>query len=196
MLAALPARRFAVALDLGGAAPDSAGLAALLERWLGGGRARCFLIGGAEGLDAAVLARADHVLSLGPLTWPHLLVARDAGRAALPRAGDPLRAIPTIAPAGHDRQSPRPQRTRTRHGVTPGKQERRPVMLVILDGWGWREEAADNAVRQASTPNFDRLLGELPARLPAHLRRSMSGCPRGRWAIPRSATSTSAPAAW
>ena len=33
----------------------------------------------------------------------------------------------------------------------------RPVMLVILDGWGWREEAADNAVRQARTPNFDRL---------------------------------------
>ncbi len=33
----------------------------------------------------------------------------------------------------------------------------RPVMLVILDGWGWREDAADNAVRQARTPNFDRL---------------------------------------
>ncbi len=33
----------------------------------------------------------------------------------------------------------------------------RPVMLVILDGWGWREDPADNAVRQARTPNFDRL---------------------------------------
>ncbi|MBN8892517.1 MAG: phosphoglycerate mutase (2,3-diphosphoglycerate-independent) [Rhodospirillales bacterium 70-18] len=33
----------------------------------------------------------------------------------------------------------------------------KPVMLVILDGWGWREEAADNAVRQARTPTFDRL---------------------------------------
>ena len=32
-----------------------------------------------------------------------------------------------------------------------------PVMLVILDGWGWREETADNAVRQARTPHFDRL---------------------------------------
>ncbi len=32
----------------------------------------------------------------------------------------------------------------------------RPVMLIILDGWGWREEEADNAVRQAKTPNFDR----------------------------------------
>src|ERR1700704_4733039 len=37
------------------------------------------------------------------------------------------------------------------------KQKRRPVMLVVLDGWGWREEAADNAVRQAKTPTFDRL---------------------------------------
>jgi 2,3-bisphosphoglycerate-independent phosphoglycerate mutase len=36
-------------------------------------------------------------------------------------------------------------------------QRRRPVMLVILDGFGWREEAADNAVRQAKTPTFDRL---------------------------------------
>ncbi len=36
-------------------------------------------------------------------------------------------------------------------------QRRRPVMLVILDGWGWREERADNAVRQAKTPTFDRL---------------------------------------
>ena len=33
----------------------------------------------------------------------------------------------------------------------------RPVMLVILDGWGWRDDDADNAVRQARTPNFDRL---------------------------------------
>jgi 2,3-bisphosphoglycerate-independent phosphoglycerate mutase len=30
-------------------------------------------------------------------------------------------------------------------------------MLVVLDGWGWREEAADNAVRQARTPSFDAL---------------------------------------
>jgi 2,3-bisphosphoglycerate-independent phosphoglycerate mutase len=37
------------------------------------------------------------------------------------------------------------------------KQTRRPVMLVVLDGWGWREETADNAVRQANTPAFDRL---------------------------------------
>jgi len=42
------------------------------------------------------------------------------------------------------------------------QQKRRPVMLVIMDGWGWREEAADNAVRQAHTPVFDRLWSSCP----------------------------------
>jgi 2,3-bisphosphoglycerate-independent phosphoglycerate mutase len=37
------------------------------------------------------------------------------------------------------------------------QQRRRPVMLMILDGFGWREDSADNAVRQAKTPTFDRL---------------------------------------
>jgi 2,3-bisphosphoglycerate-independent phosphoglycerate mutase len=41
-------------------------------------------------------------------------------------------------------------------------QKRRPVMLVVLDGWGWREDPADNAVRQARTPNFDRLWATCP----------------------------------
>jgi 2,3-bisphosphoglycerate-independent phosphoglycerate mutase len=41
-------------------------------------------------------------------------------------------------------------------------QKRRPVMLAILDGWGWREDAVHNAVKQAKTPNFDRLLATCP----------------------------------
>lgn len=73
LLEALPEAGFAVALDQGGEAPDSARLALLLDRWLGLGRPVCFLIGGAEGLHAAVLARADFTLSLGALTWPHFL---------------------------------------------------------------------------------------------------------------------------
>lgn len=38
----------------------------------------------------------------------------------------------------------------------------RPVMLVILDGWGLRDEVADNAVHQAKTPVFDALMRERP----------------------------------
>ena len=41
-------------------------------------------------------------------------------------------------------------------------QRRRPVMLAILDGWGWREDSADNAVLQARTPTFDRLWSTVP----------------------------------
>jgi 2,3-bisphosphoglycerate-independent phosphoglycerate mutase len=35
-------------------------------------------------------------------------------------------------------------------------------MLVILDGFGWREETADNAVAQARKPTFDRLWSTCP----------------------------------
>jgi 2,3-bisphosphoglycerate-independent phosphoglycerate mutase len=38
----------------------------------------------------------------------------------------------------------------------------RPVMLVILDGFGWREENADNAVRLAKTPTFSNLWDTCP----------------------------------
>ena len=73
LLSAVPGNAFLVVLDQAGEAPDSTTLARQLERWLGAGRPLCFVIGGAEGLDATVMARADHVLSLGRLTWPHLL---------------------------------------------------------------------------------------------------------------------------
>jgi len=73
ILAALPAQALAVALDPGGEAVDSEGLAARLDGWLAGQRPLCFVIGGAEGLSAAVMARADHAVSLGRLTWPHML---------------------------------------------------------------------------------------------------------------------------
>jgi 2,3-bisphosphoglycerate-independent phosphoglycerate mutase len=35
-------------------------------------------------------------------------------------------------------------------------------MLVILDGFGWREQSADNAVRLARTPNFSALWANCP----------------------------------
>ena len=38
----------------------------------------------------------------------------------------------------------------------------RPVALVILDGWGWREDGTDNAVQQARTPVFDALWAGCP----------------------------------
>lgn len=38
----------------------------------------------------------------------------------------------------------------------------KPVVLCVLDGWGWREERADNAVAQAATPAFDALWSSCP----------------------------------
>ncbi len=37
-----------------------------------------------------------------------------------------------------------------------------PLLLLILDGWGHREPAPDNAISTASTPNWDRLWQECP----------------------------------
>ncbi|MBB4286566.1 2,3-bisphosphoglycerate-independent phosphoglycerate mutase [Roseospira goensis] len=38
----------------------------------------------------------------------------------------------------------------------------RPVVLCILDGWGHREETADNAIAMADTPTWDRFLHDYP----------------------------------
>jgi 2,3-bisphosphoglycerate-independent phosphoglycerate mutase len=39
---------------------------------------------------------------------------------------------------------------------------KKPVTLIILDGWGYREEEKDNAVLAANTPVFDKLWAEYP----------------------------------
>lgn len=38
----------------------------------------------------------------------------------------------------------------------------KPVVLCILDGWGYRDEMADNAIKQADTPTYDRLWNQCP----------------------------------
>jgi len=58
-------------------------------------------------------------------------------------------------------------------------QKRRPVMLVILDGWGWREATADNAVRLAHTPTFSKLWSTCPHAL-LHTSGKDVGLPDGQ----------------
>jgi 23S rRNA (pseudouridine1915-N3)-methyltransferase len=90
LLAAVPAKSLAVALDQGGEVLDTPGFVRLLAN---AGRPLCFLLGGAEGLDATVLAHADTILSLGRMTWPHLLarimLAEQLYRAQCIAAGHP-----------------------------------------------------------------------------------------------------------
>lgn len=40
---------------------------------------------------------------------------------------------------------------------------KKPVVLMILDGWGLREAAADNAISQANPVHFNQLLTEYPS---------------------------------
>ncbi|WP_298644638.1 2,3-bisphosphoglycerate-independent phosphoglycerate mutase [uncultured Tistrella sp.] len=46
--------------------------------------------------------------------------------------------------------------------TTAHTQPPRPVVLCILDGWGYRAPADDNAIALANTPNWDRLTSEQP----------------------------------
>ncbi len=55
----------------------------------------------------------------------------------------------------------------------------RPALLCILDGWGWRTDTADNAIAQARTPHYTRLLAECPHALLATSGRAV-GLPDGQ----------------
>jgi len=75
ILAALPGGARLVALDEHGEGWSSRALAERIGRWREQGAAMLgFAIGGADGLGDAVARRADALLSLGAMTWPHLLV--------------------------------------------------------------------------------------------------------------------------
>jgi 23S rRNA (pseudouridine1915-N3)-methyltransferase len=75
LLAALPKGATAVALDARGKFLTSEEFAAQIARWREGGVADlAFLIGGADGLAETIRKKAELALSLGPMTWPHLLV--------------------------------------------------------------------------------------------------------------------------
>jgi 23S rRNA (pseudouridine1915-N3)-methyltransferase len=74
MRAALDASDFVIALEVGGRSMTTPELAAWLAARMAGGRDLAFLVGGPDGLDPGVSARADFRWSLSPLTWPHGLV--------------------------------------------------------------------------------------------------------------------------
>jgi 23S rRNA (pseudouridine1915-N3)-methyltransferase len=74
LLRAVPVDTLLVALEVGGKALSSSGLAAELGRWLSHGKGKiAFAIGGAEGLSPELLKLAGFRLSLSSLTLPHRL---------------------------------------------------------------------------------------------------------------------------
>ena len=83
-----------IACDEHGAALPSRSFAGELARLRDDGVRRLVLvIGGADGLDAELLARADARLAFGPQTWPHALaramLAEQVYRAVTILAGSP-----------------------------------------------------------------------------------------------------------
>lgn len=74
ILKALPESAHVVVLEPGGVRQSSEGLAAWMElAGIEGRSTIAFVVGGAAGLDASVLKRANERLSLGPMTFPHQL---------------------------------------------------------------------------------------------------------------------------
>jgi 2,3-bisphosphoglycerate-independent phosphoglycerate mutase len=55
----------------------------------------------------------------------------------------------------------------------------RPALLCILDGWGWRTDPTDNAIAQARTPNYTRMLADCPHALLQTSGRAV-GLPSGQ----------------
>ncbi|MBK1695976.1 23S rRNA (pseudouridine(1915)-N(3))-methyltransferase RlmH [Rhodovibrio salinarum] len=92
--AALPDQAVLIALDASGKTLSSERFATTLGAWEDDGIGEvAFVIGGSDGLDAALLQRADLKLSLGAMTWPHMLVrvllAEQLYRAQTIRQGHP-----------------------------------------------------------------------------------------------------------
>jgi 23S rRNA (pseudouridine1915-N3)-methyltransferase len=73
ILAAVPKDAVLVALDARGKSFSSADFATRLAGWRDADAVLAFAIGGADGLAEPVIDRAKLVLSLGAMTWPHLL---------------------------------------------------------------------------------------------------------------------------
>lgn len=85
-------------LDERGKTLSSPEFAQALAGWRDSGRQdAAFVIGGADGVDPALRARADLTLSFGRMVWPHMLVramlAEQLYRAATILAGSPYHRV-------------------------------------------------------------------------------------------------------
>ena len=73
ILDALPKDAVLIALDARGNNLSSVDLAERFARWRDADACIAFAIGGADGLGNGIIDKAKLVLSLGAMTWPHLL---------------------------------------------------------------------------------------------------------------------------
>ena len=95
---ALPDGAVVVTLDERGSLLTSPEFADKLAGWRDAGRSDvAFIIGGADGIDPALRARADFSISLGKMVWPHMMVramlSEQLYRAASILAGAPYHRV-------------------------------------------------------------------------------------------------------
>ncbi|MFC4272048.1 23S rRNA (pseudouridine(1915)-N(3))-methyltransferase RlmH [Sneathiella chungangensis] len=75
LMDAVPDGAILIALDEKGKSMTSPEFATMLGHYADDGVPTvAFLIGGADGHSQETLTKADRLLSLGPMTWPHLMV--------------------------------------------------------------------------------------------------------------------------
>jgi 23S rRNA (pseudouridine1915-N3)-methyltransferase len=95
---AIPSGALICTMDERGTVMSSPEFADKLAGWRDAGRTDLALvIGGADGIDPALRARADFSLSFGKMVWPHMLVrvmlAEQLYRAASILAGSPYHRV-------------------------------------------------------------------------------------------------------
>lgn len=94
----LPDASLLILLDERGKALDSEAFATLIGTFRDSGKRDLTLaIGGADGLDPALHAKADAVICLGKMTWPHqlvrILIAEQLYRAVTILSGHPYHRV-------------------------------------------------------------------------------------------------------
>ena len=90
----IPAGALICTMDERGKVISSPDLAQKLAGWRDEGRANiAFVIGGADGIDPSLRAKADFSISLGKMVWPHMLarvmLCEQLYRASTILAGSP-----------------------------------------------------------------------------------------------------------
>jgi 23S rRNA (pseudouridine1915-N3)-methyltransferase len=95
---AVPSGAVMVTLDERGRVLSSPEFAEQIALWRDGGRQDlAFVIGGADGIQPGLRARADFSISFGRMVWPHMLVrvmlAEQLYRAAAILAGTPYHRV-------------------------------------------------------------------------------------------------------
>lgn len=94
---AIPDGAVLVILDERGQMLTSPEFATHLGAWRDQARDICFVIGGADGIDPSLRARADLSISFGKMVWPHMMVrvmlAEQIYRAATILGGGPYHRV-------------------------------------------------------------------------------------------------------